>query len=69
MTDLKPGYILIEVVAGPEGPCLCIGDGEVGYRLAVPKPWGGGRTINRFQVSIAELKREIEFVERAGVKE
>lgn len=69
MDDLNPGYVLIEVIDGPEGPCLCIGDGEVGYRLAGPKPWGGGLTINRFQVRIAELKREIECVERAGEKE
>jgi len=55
---LKPGTCLIEVVAGVEGPSLSIGDESGGYRLAGPKPWGGGRTIHRFVVNIDELLRE-----------
>lgn len=66
MSELKPGHVLIEVVSGPEGPCLCIGDGDTGFRLAGPKPWGGGRTIHRFQVRVDELRRELEIIDRAA---
>jgi hypothetical protein len=66
MSELKPGYVLIEVVAGPEGPCLCIGDGDAGYRLAGPKPWGGGRVVHRFEVRIDELTREVGIIADAA---
>ena len=51
--------ILIEVVAGREGHSLSIGDDSGGYRLAGPKPWGGGRVIHRFEVDPDELRREL----------
>ncbi|SUW10771.1 Uncharacterised protein [Bordetella bronchiseptica] len=57
-TKLKPGTALIEVVNGPEGPSLYIGDNNGGYRLAGPKPWGGGKTVFRFVVKVDELTRE-----------
>lgn len=59
---LKSGHVFIEVIAGCEGPSLSIGDGETGYRLAGPKPWGGGRTIHRFQVCVDELQRELDAI-------
>jgi len=57
---LKSGHVWIEVVAGREGPSLSIGDDSGGYRLAGPKPWGGGRTVHRFQVGIRELRNELD---------
>ncbi|WP_157642471.1 hypothetical protein [Burkholderia ubonensis] len=64
MTDqLKQGHVWFEVVAGCEGPSLSIGNDDTGYRLAGPKPWGGGRTIHRFSVSIDELRRELNNYE------
>ena len=48
-------YCRIEVVAGAEGPSLSVSDGDLGYRLAGPKPWGGGRIIQAFDVSLDEL--------------
>jgi hypothetical protein len=41
--------IEIRVVKGVEGCCLIIND----YRVAGPKPWGGGKTI---YIWVAELK-------------
>ena len=49
---------IVEVVNGVEGPSLYIGDEDGGYRLAGPKPWGGGRTIHKFTVNLDELIRE-----------
>lgn len=52
------GTAIVEVVNGAEGPSLYIGNEDGGYRLAGPKPWGGGRTIHRFTVKLSELVRE-----------
>lgn len=57
MSELKPGYVLVEVVAGVEGPSLSIGDHGSGERVAGPKPWGGGRTTHTFQVKASDLRR------------
>jgi len=46
----------IEVVRGPEGNCLCIGDDRSGHRITGPKPWGGGTTIHSFDLTLRELK-------------
>lgn len=54
---IKPGYVLVEVVQGVEGPSLSIGDNDTGERVAGPKPWGGGRTIHSFQVAAKDLVR------------
>jgi len=54
-----------EVITGPEGPCLAVGDAAdpvLRTRIAGPKPWGGGRTIRRFTV-----KRE-RLLDALGVK-
>lgn len=52
------GTAIVEVVNGVEGPSLYIGNEDGGYRLAGPKPWGGGRTIHKFTVKLSELVRE-----------
>ncbi|MBW1249016.1 hypothetical protein I7860_20265 [Pseudomonas tolaasii] len=54
---LREGHVLVEVVSGVEGPSLSIGDFDTGERVAGPKPWGGGRTIHKFQVKAADLIR------------
>ena len=56
------GRCMIEVVNGPEGPSLYIGYESSGHRLAGPKPWGGGRTVFKFDVAIAELIREAKAI-------
>jgi len=38
-----------------EGPSLYICDKNGGFRLAGPKPWGGGTTIYQFTVDYDEL--------------
>jgi hypothetical protein len=40
------------VVSGVEGPSLYAND----YRIAGPKPWGGGKVIHRFEVSDDDLR-------------
>lgn len=45
----------VEVINGSEGPCLSIAD----YRVAGPKPWGGGRTTHQWKMRIDDLLRAI----------
>lgn len=62
----KPGYVFIDVVSGVEGPCLTIGDQDTSERVAGPKPWGGGSTTHRFEVSAEVLRRlAVEYTEPA----
>ncbi|MHA6837623.1 hypothetical protein [Ralstonia pseudosolanacearum] len=56
---MKQGQVLIEVVAGAEGPSLNIGDEDTSYRLAGPKAWGGGRAVYRFTVNADELRQQL----------
>lgn len=56
---LRKGYVYVEVVAGVEGPSLYIGDDDTGERIAGPKPWGGGRTLHRFEVKVEDLEKAI----------
>lgn len=48
---------LIEImtVAGPEGVCLYVDN----YRVCGPKPWGGGKTKDKFMVDINELYKAL----------
>jgi hypothetical protein len=62
---MKKGTVIFEVVAGVEGPSFYIGDDYSGHRLAGPKPWGGGRTLHKFIVNIAELREELDSLEAA----
>jgi hypothetical protein len=41
----------ISYVVGVEGPCIVIGD----IRVTGPKPWGGGRVRNKWQVSVKSI--------------
>ena len=53
--------VKVEVVSGCEGPCLCISDESgSGERISGPKPWGGGKAVHTFAVSVDELKRCID---------
>lgn len=61
---MKKGQAIIEVVNGVEGPSLYIGDENSGHRLAGPKPWGGGRTVFKFVVDVAELQEEAARFEK-----
>ena len=55
-------YVTIEVVSGVEGPSLSIMHDGSGYRLAGPKPWGGGKTVHSFLVDVDELIRQAELI-------
>jgi hypothetical protein len=50
-------YVLVEVVRGSAGCCLCIGNENSAERVAGPKAWGGGTTIHSFKVSADDLRR------------
>ena len=53
----------IEVISGVEGPCLSISNKNGGERIAGPKPWGGGKVIHSFTVSVEEL---VEYANHNG---
>jgi len=51
--------VVIEIIRGVEGDCVAIND----FRVAGPKPWGGGRVIARFKTTkdkIEEAMRKNE---------
>ena len=49
----------IKLVSGVEGPSLYLND----YRIAGPKPWGGGYIVNRFHVTVDDLQSQIDKLE------
>lgn len=53
--------VFFEVVAGPEGHCLCICGENTGFRLAGPKPWGGGTVVHKFEVDCYELMEQMKL--------
>lgn len=58
--------VTFEVVRGVEGPSLYVGNDDGGYRLAGPKPWGGGQVIHSFKADIDELRKELMNLEAEG---
>lgn len=61
--DEMPETVKIEIVSGVEGPCLVIDD----WRVAGPKPWGGGKVLYSFDVPRKKLPgvaTALEEVER-----
>lgn len=56
--------ILVEVVKGVSGFALYIGTKDSGYRLAGPKPWGGGKTVHSFEVDTDELRKELDTLSK-----
>lgn len=63
---MTKGQCIIEVISGPAGPSLYIGDENSGHRLAGPKPLGGGRTVFTFNVKLEELIREAKALDVQG---
>jgi len=43
--------IKVDIIGGVEGPCLSVND----YRVAGPKPWGGGKITRSWTVTIKDL--------------
>lgn len=50
--------IEIEVVKGVEGHCIYINN----YRVAGPKPWGGGQTVLSWRASLKDFETALEKV-------
>ena len=48
----------IEIIQGVEGFCIGLNN----YRIAGPKPWGGGTVVKRWHVSLADLGKAIPAV-------
>lgn len=45
----------MELIHGVEGDCISLNN----YRIAGPKPWGGGQVTRAWRVSVADLQRAI----------
>ena len=58
MSDDTDHYELI-VSDGVEGPCVYLND----FRIAGPKPWGGGETLYSFKVSREDLYKALELAD------
>jgi len=69
--------LVIDVVEGCEGNSLSIGNENdkgsgTGRRIAGPKPWGGGRTIDKFEIDASDVKsilKEAFYVYPEQIKE
>lgn len=62
MSELKPEQnISVEIVSGIEGLCLLVND----YRVAGPKPWGGGTVTQSFKTKLVDIERAIYGNRRA----
>jgi len=53
--------VIIEVISGVEGQCIAIND----YRVAGPKPWGGGKVIKKFTSDMSNMRRALGIEESA----
>lgn len=53
MTENKEYELILS--EGVEGPSVYLND----FRIAGPKPWGGGKTLARWTVSKADLLKAI----------
>lgn len=47
--------VKLEIIQGPEGKCVSLND----YRIAGPKPWGGGRIVQSWDVEIDDIERAL----------
>ncbi len=52
---MKTQIVELEIVEGVEGPSVYLD----GYRIAGPKPWGGGHISRRWSVDLADLAEVI----------
>lgn len=48
-------FYQLEIVHGVAGACVTLN----GYRIAGPKPWGGGRVVMNFKTTNEDLERAI----------
>tara|TARA_B100000614_G_scaffold262909_1_gene300742 strand:+ start:214029 stop:214250 length:222 start_codon:yes stop_codon:yes gene_type:complete len=57
--------IQIELIKGVEGDSLSLVQGEgCGFRIAGPKPWGGGRILQTFTISASD-ERSLDALQEA----
>ncbi len=55
--EFKEGHMIeIMVVKGVEGPSLYINN----YRVAGPKPWGGGPAIMTWKIENERLEKDLQ---------
>lgn len=53
--------VIIEIINGVEGQCVAIND----YRVAGPKPWGGGKVSKKFTSDMSNMRRALKIGESA----
>lgn len=57
------GTVRLEYVHGVEGPCVYLN----GYRIAGPKPWGGGQIVRTWEVAAKDIRHALELPLEAPV--
>ena len=53
---MKKDQLELILVQGPEGQCVYLGN----LRIAGPKPWGGGKTIKKWNVNRSDINEALE---------
>ena len=56
--------IKIEIISGVEGDCICIN----GYRVAGPKPWGGGKITKTWDAQLSDIEEAIRHLSEASTR-
>ena len=64
MTKRKSKTVTLELVDGVEGPSVYLAD----YRIAGPKPWGGGKVKARWKADVASVRRALRGRPNEGEK-
>lgn len=52
----SPTTLTLELIAGVEGDSVYLND----YRIAGPKPWGGGRLKKKWKVRLEDIETVIK---------
>lgn len=55
MRDERKKTLKLELIAGVEGQCVALN----GYRIAGPKPWGGGTIVKEWVTDVDRLQRAV----------
>jgi hypothetical protein len=52
----KPKEVTVKLVEGVEGNSIYLND----YRIAGPKPWGGGKTLKEWTVTTEDIETALK---------
>lgn len=58
MKNTKEDKYTLDIIQGVEGLCIGIND----FRIAGPKPWGGGKVLHSWKFSLKDLQDAFPYL-------